>query len=246
MRDVRLTPDLQQEYEEYLAWLREFERHYAVGGKSALDLDPALSQEKLQLMEQIREAFAHVHCLGEEQLLYGGMADDDHRHPDVRKKLSLLEERHRWEQIPMARLAACVDCLSYLGPEATRFLLPAYMILELQLRDLTITTGIETQFCYAKGKNSLYHDAYTEESRRRRLALLNEAQRATLTAFTHIKRRHEWRCDGASEGWFDPELALLPWEWDEIESRTPPLSAYDYLEELFLDAFLEEGRGECT
>ncbi len=214
-------------YLSYLAWLKEFESNF-LNKPNRFQIDPTPSPEKQRVIELIRDAFANVRCKEERVLLYGGMALDDWQPAAVVDKLYAHELYTDWASIPPSRLAACWDCLRYIGPEATRFLLPAYMIFELSLTDLCIMTGLEEVFCSEQSEQA---DSY-EGSCRHRLSLLNKAQQHAITEAMNIKRRYEWQIALEHDMFLDEPPRLLPWEWDDILSRQPPLDAQQYLDSL--------------
>ena len=85
-----------------------------------------------ELVERIRRAFAGVTCYREVRVLLGGEAEDDYMSPQAQALLAPLEERDDWQRIPDDLLVSCSSALSYVGPHAYKFLLPRFMIADLQ------------------------------------------------------------------------------------------------------------------
>ncbi len=222
-KSTKIDPKQQDkaDLQAYLTWLRTFEQQYREG-EDKLDLDPSPSLEKQQLIAQIHTAFDGVRCREEDCLLYVGMARDDYQSSYVCKELAKLEERDDWTRIPIERVAACLDSQLYLGPEATRFLLPAFMVAELSTKRLCICTGLDTWYCMEADDTSRC---------RERLSQLNPAQQEALSATMMFLRRAELRM---AEEYYDygedvEFHKLLPWEWDELRAMDENLEVNEYL-----------------
>lgn len=84
------------------------------------------------VFEKIQNAFHGVTCYGEKYVLLAGEAEDDYLPEEELDVLANLEERNSWQNIPPLWLYTCGASLSFVGPEAFRFLIPAYMCAALQ------------------------------------------------------------------------------------------------------------------
>jgi hypothetical protein len=169
------------------------------------------------LVERIRRAFAGVTCYREVRVLLGGEAEDDYMSPEAQALLAPLEERDDWQRIPDDLLVSCSCALSYVGPHAYKFLLPRFMIADLQ--------GLLEIYPGSRPTND--PEIYT----RNQMLYLTEEQRICLEDFLNVQCVED---DDTSRDTF------LPWEHDEY--RTHYADHMDYTEygELLLQRFREK------
>lgn len=208
--------------------LREFERRYnesladwAAGQNRSAALAP--SQELL--LGRIRKAFAGVRCLGEKVVLLGGEALDDYASPGLIEILAQREERLHWEALTDAQLEACQCCLAYVGPEAYRFLLPAYMIFSLRYPEWEASVGVTPDT-----------DEVLREYCFQRFALFTPEQQAVTSDFLNELRVRDLKFIREETYCF---MSFAPWEWLEWRERcpqTPPGAFLCGLAQKYLDS----------
>lgn len=130
-----------------------------------------ISPEARNVIELIDKAFEGVTCYRELRVLLGGEAEDEYMSPQAQALLVPLEERQDWRDIPEHLLLACQSSLSYVGPHAYRFLLPAFICAELR--------GAEfNTFFPGQEAGSPFWDLL-----RGKCVEMNEAQQASLSAY---------------------------------------------------------------
>ena len=153
-----------------------------------------LSPLKRRLIEQIKTAFAGVNCDREHMVLLGGEAEDEYLSPAALEVLAVQEERADWQNIPDDLLFACSCALSYVGPQAYRFLIPRFLVGALQgVVDIYIGFG-----------PSADPEIYT----RNQMQYLDEAQRNCLSDYLNLVSVEEEESECRRGGY-------LPWEHDE-------------------------------
>ena len=172
------------------------------------------------LVGRIRAAFAGVD-VGEDTTLYlSGAAEDSYQPEAYQAHLRAHEERQDWQRIPPAVLFCAHDCLCYLQAEGVRFLLPAYMVADLQYP--------AAHWSQDFGLNYALFSTWSGE----KLEQLNEAQRACVTDYVNEKRLEE------SAGWdsvpFYDWRNLLPWEEAARQINTPGQAPHLYAEDQLL------------
>lgn len=158
-------------------------------------LEP-IAPEAERLIERIDRAFAEVTCYREVRVLLGGEAEDDYMSPVAQALLAPLEERENWHDIPDDLLLACQCCLSYVGPHAFRFLIPAYMSAALR--------GVPFDTFYPG--NSMKDMVV----RRGQCIVLNEAQRTCISDYLCLEVLFEL--------WPDSRF-FMPWEEEEYRAH---------------------------
>ena len=172
------------------------------------------------VLSKIQKAFSGVTCCGEKYGLVSSAAKDDYLSESELDVLSNLEERYSWQNIPPYWLYACEASLSFAGPEAFRFLIPAYMCAALQ-------------FNFSDGRVFEYHigDSIGENSdiiqyKMQQVSLLNNEQKKSISYYL----RHMYCRDhninelnvndtdnlhntcGKSKGFME----ITPWELKEL------------------------------
>ena len=202
------------EYQEFITSVNELRAQYDADNS----LRQTYSREAAAIIEELRSAFMGVSCLNERHVLLCGEGLDEYLPADTLDKLATQEIRNDWESIPYSLLSACGCSLSYVGPEAYRFLLPAF-----------IKEYILTEDCYGidliiRLTHQNTEDEYLE-SHLEQYKLFNKAQRDVVTRFINHYRRvsflHTNRID---------EKSLLPWECIELRELYPALQNKDYLQ----------------
>lgn len=163
-------------------WRREMAKH----------APPPPSAEALRLIERIEKAYAGVTCYRELRLLLGGEAEDEYLSSSTQALLAPLEEREDWHAIPADLLLACQCSLSYIGPHAFRFLIPAFMC--AQLRNIPF----DTFYPGMSLKDQTIRRAQTYE--------LNEAQRACISDYLCLEVLLECETEARY---------FMPWEADD-------------------------------
>ena len=199
-----------EEAEEFLRSQAEWRASYT---PEPIEMTPL----RAELAERIRHAFAGVTCYREVRVLLGGEAEDDYMSPQAQALLAPLEERDDWQRIPDDLLVFCSCALSYVGPHAYRFLLPRFMIGDLQ-RLVEIYPG---------SGPSNDPEIYT----RHQMLYLTEDQRICLEDFLNVQCVED---DDTSRDSF------LPWEHDEYRARYADLMDYTEYGELLLQRFREK------
>lgn len=133
------------------------------------------------LIGRIRESFRGVCCRSEARVLYGSVLEFSALRWVMRESpedISKAEERLHWDRIDEGELLECIDGVHCWGPEATRFLLPAYMILNLS-RDLRSFSAYgPLLFCITLTTR----DAHREWLRQR-FSLFSEPQKQVVQAW---------------------------------------------------------------
>lgn len=124
-----------------------------------------MTEQEQRLVRQIKDAFAGV-ILGKGIGLWEGNAIDDYADDAARSECRQKDERENWSAISVDDLNFCHCCLSYLDAEGMRFLLPAYLVADLER---TLTTV-----------DILFHLGYQTDSMKRCFEILSPAQRAVI------------------------------------------------------------------
>lgn len=199
------APDPQEELREFESLYNESLARWAARQEAPAVLAPS---QKL-LLGRIRKAFAGVRCLGEKVVLLCGEALDDYASPGLIEILAQREERLHWEALTDAQLAACSCCLSYVGPEAFRFLLPAYMIFSLRYPGWEESVGVTPDT-----------DEVLREYCFRKFALFTQEQQAVVTDFLNEQRVMELEFIKEEKACF---MHFAPWEWREWRESCPQM-----------------------
>lgn len=172
-----------------------------------------------RLLQRIDKAFDGVTCYREVRVLLGGEAEDDYMSPDAQALLAPLEERDDWRDIPDDLLLACECALSYVGPHAYRFLIPAFM--SAQLRHVPFDT-----FYAGSGMKDL-------TVRRAQSMELNEEQRSCISDYLSM--------EVILDPWPDARF-FTPWEADDYkENYAQTMKPYHYGEMLLRQFCEREG-----
>lgn len=188
---TRFSPSARAAAEAFLQKIESLRRRYKP--------DPVeLTERQERLIAQIQKAFAGVTCYGEARVLLAGEAEDEYLSQEVQAVLATMEERDDWSAIPDDLLFACSTSHCYAGPEAYRFLIPRFLIGALH-GVVEIYPGLSL------GSKLLEHD-------RKKMSLLNEAQRQCLEDFLNLDALF-WESTSRSQ--------FLPWEIDEFNSYPP-------------------------
>ena len=199
----------EEEAEEFLRCQAEWRASYT---PEPIEMTPL----RAELAERIRHAFAGVTCYREVRVLLGGEAEDDYMSPQAQALLAPLEERDDWQRIPDDLLVSCSCALSYAGPDAYRFLLPRFMIADLQ--------GLVEIYPGSGPSND--PEIYT----RHQMLYLTEDQRICLEDFLNV------RCvENNTE-----RDTFLPWEHDEYRALYADRMDYSEYGKLLLQRFREK------
>ena len=201
--------------EEEIDFLRMVQR-WEQEARAHMQSPAALTPSQAALVERIREAFSGI-TVGPDTTLYlSGVAEDDYQSEEFIAELRRREIRNDWQSIPPSFLIACDDAIPFLDAEGMRYLLPAYMLAELQYPD-NGTIGLEIRL------STRGFDEEITEYHNDRLSLLTERQRDCVTDCIRELRLME--CND------DLELiatCLLPWEEEDRNARYPHLSDNEY------------------
>ena len=203
------SPEAVEEVEEFLRRQAAWRASYK---PEPIEMTPL----RAELTERIRCAFAGVTCYREVRVLLGGEAEDDYMSPQAQALLAPLEERDDWQRIPDDLLVFCSCALSYVGPHAYRFLLPRFMIGDLQ--------GLVEIYPGSGPSND--PEIYT----RHQMLYLTEDQRICLEDFLNIACVED----------NDARDRFLPWEHDEYRARYADRMDYTEYGELLLQRFREK------
>lgn len=114
----------------FLGCLNDALEFYAYAESTHTPMTPT----RKAVYENIRKAFRGVSCKREKSVLIASAAKDDYLTEIEIEPLTKIEERTCWERISPCLLYSCQESLSYVGPEAFRFLIPAYMCAALKYR----------------------------------------------------------------------------------------------------------------
>ncbi len=191
----------------------EFLRHQAEWRASYTPEPIEMTPLRAELAERIRHVFAGVTCYREVRVLLGGEAEDDYMSPQAQALLAPLEERDDWQRIPDDLLVSCSCALSYVGPHAYRFLLPRFMIADLQ--------GLVEIYPGSGPGND------PEIYKRNQMLYLTEEQRICLEDFLNIQ------CVEDNEA----RDSFLPWEHDEYRAHYADRMDYTEYGKLLLQRF---------
>lgn len=182
---------------------------------SGVELGP-LAPEAQRLIERIDEAFDGVTCYREVRVMLGGEAEDEYMSPAAQALLAPLEERENWRDIPDDMLLTCQCCLSYVGPHAFRFLIPAFMSAALR--------GVPFDTFYA---GSYMKDMVV---RRAQCYELNEAQRTCIS---------DYLCLEVLLLSWDDNRSFMPWEEEEYRTHYADSMSPRQYGEMLLKQFCE-------
>ncbi len=187
----RSTPHLNKETQQFLD---ELERKCREARATLTRRQ--LSEEEETLRKRICKAFKGVTCMEERALLECYSWDDYLTDPQLLTTLRAREERSNWTALPPELLLACDDGRYHAGPEAFRFILPAYMLLPLDYDSEWLTDVFFYVYGVSK-KKSRSGTTWKQEQ----YALLTDAQRATVEQWVdYLRQRELW-----------DENATLPW-----------------------------------
>ena len=174
-----------------------------------------------ELAERIRTAFDGVSC-GDSLGYMSGFAEDDYCEKDIINAFMQREQRMHWPAITPDWLFGLNECLHYVTPEGFRFLLPAYMLADLQY-SYPDWVGLDFHFFSASN---------VEE----KFSLFTPAQRDCVTDYVNEKSLEELR----EEIWDDRSLGtwkhLLPWE----KAALPPDADEKRAAEEILCAYMDK------
>lgn len=140
-----------------------------------------MTEHEQRLINQVNDAFAGV-TLGKGIGLWEGNALDDYADAATMSECRRKDERSNWLAIPVDDLNFCHCCLSYLDAEGMRFLLPAYLVAEL-----------ERTYHYG---DTIFHLVNLQDGSSSRFDLLTHPQRAAVREFLKLRRRDpDWEFD---------------------------------------------------
>lgn len=200
----------------------------------ARDIEASLAQKRnpepdFELIRAIELAFRGVTCLREENVLLCTAAREDVCFCDspshmraVMQDLQRREERRDWSRIPPALLLACEEGLPYLGTEAFRFLMPAYMMLDLKYHPDEVLGSMRLA-----GMSGILTTSSPETVAffTQRFADFSPRQKETVSLFfswwRHKLRAEYPDADGES-------VLFLPWEYEDFRKRGDGFSPFEY------------------
>ena len=90
-----------------------------------------MTEERLQVIEKIRKAFANV-TLEDGIGLKQAQGLDDYEDESTCAKYRESDEKEDWSKFSPNELASCHSSLSFFDPKGMRFHLPAFLIAELE------------------------------------------------------------------------------------------------------------------
>lgn len=137
-----------------------------------------MTEHERRLINQIKDAFARV-TLGKGIGLWEGNALDDYADDTTLSECRQKDERDNWPAIPVDDLNFCHCSLSYLDAEGIRFLLPAFLVAEL-----------EGTYHYC---DTIFYLVNLQDGWSSRFDLLTQAQRTAVREFL-IFRRDDPEC----------------------------------------------------
>lgn len=197
---------------------RRIERIVEIGNKTPCDTikTKSISTECGIVLSYIKKAFHGVQCVNERNVLLCCEALDDYAPDALLEQIGVLEERTDWQRLSANLLNECDCALSYAGPEAFRFLIPAFMCAYIQY---DISPDIPSKLSIFKHSNDELMDYF-----RYQCSLLNQSQQTAISLFMAQSRMDE---DADSDDW-TISYGLLPWEWDEYHHYYRYLSTIQY------------------
>ncbi len=152
--------------------------------------------EEDALRQRICKAFKGVTCLKERALVECYSWDDYLTDETLLKRIRAQEERRNWAALPPELLLACDDGRYHAGPEAFRFILPAYMLLPLDYESPRLTDVFFYVFGVPKKRRTAENE-WTEKQ----YSLLTSEQRATVEQWVDYLRQRELWNDNATLPW---------------------------------------------
>ena len=132
-----------------------------------------MTEQEQRLINQIKDAFAGV-TLGKGIGLWEGNGLDDYADDATMSECRQRDERDNWLVIPVDDLNFCHSSLSYLNAEGMRFLLPAYLVADLE----GTLTSVEI----------IWHLGYQLDTMKRCVDILSPAQRAVIREHLLLRR----------------------------------------------------------
>lgn len=168
------------------------------------------------VLSYIKKAFHGVQCVNERNVLLCCEALDDYAPDDLLDQIGAHEERKDWQKLSASLLNECDSALSYAGPEAFRFLIPAFMCAYIQY---DISPDIPLKLSIFEHSNDELRDYY-----RYQCSLLNQNQQSAISLFMAQMRIEE---EDDNDKWSE-SYGLLPWEWDEYHHYYRYLSTIQY------------------
>lgn len=199
---------------------RRIERIVDNGNKTYSDsLSPkSISKAGGIVLSYIKNVFHGVQCINERNVLLCSEALDDYAPDDLLDYIGTLEERKDWQKLSANLLNECDSALSYAGPEAFRFLIPAFMCAYIQY---DISPDIPLKLSIFEHSNDELKDYF-----RYQCSLLTQSQQSAISLFMAQMRIEE---DADNDKW-SISYGLLPWEWDEYHQCYRYLSIIQYKE----------------
>ncbi len=190
-KSKRNTPSLNKETQQFLDELeRECRKARATLTRRQL------SEEEEALRKRICKAFKGVTCKEERALLECYSWDDYLTDPQLLTTLRAREERRNWAALSPELLLTCDDGRYHAGPEAFRFILPAYMLLPLDYDSEWLTDVFFYVYGVPKKKRST-----DTQWKQEQYALLNSEQRATVEQWVEYLQRRELWDEGSTLPW---------------------------------------------
>lgn len=203
---------------------RRIERIVEIGNKTPCDTikTKSISTDCGIVLSYIKKAFHGVQCVNERNVLLCCEALDDYAPDDLLEQIGVLEERTDWQRLSANLLNECDCALSYAGPEAFRFLIPAFMCAYIQY---DISPDIPLKLSIFEHDNDEVKDYF-----RYQCSLLNQNQQSAISLFMAQMRIEEEDVneeEDDNDKWSD-SYGLLPWEWDEYHHYYRYLSTIQY------------------
>lgn len=128
-------------------------------------------EDRQRVAELVRDAF-RGETLGDGVGLRQAEGMDHYEPASILAALSLEDEKLNWRRIPVSELNDYCNSLSYLDAEGMRFLLPAYLLAELN-NELTI--------------EFVFHLTYCDQGNLSRFRLLDTAQKSAVREFLELR-----------------------------------------------------------
>ena len=151
-----------------------------------------------------------------------GFAEDDYCEKDIINAFMQREQRTYWTAITPDWLFGLNECLCYVSPEGFRFLLPAYMLADLQY-SYPDWVGLDFHFFSASNVEGKF-------------SLFTPAQRDCVTDYVNEKRLEELREEIRDDWSLGTWKHLLPWE----KAALPPDADEKRAAEEILCAYMDK------
>lgn len=217
LRKNNIAEDIRGELEE----LNELINHAISVQPKLEDAVIPISADRMLVIRCIEDAFRAVTCFSEKTVLLACEAGDLYASEETIDMLSEYEERSNWQNISPQLLSACDCALSYAGPEAFRFLIPAYMMNALRypiLQEFSLNMHFyhqenlsERLMKYTKCQHSMLNNGQKNAIS----AYLNQSWWEILSKGNEVEYRFESR-------------GLTLWEFEEYIHKFSYMSIREY------------------